>query len=43
MAARGVEQEFTATHPFLYFVLDTETNVALMAGQILDPLNSRIY
>jgi len=43
MAARGVQQEFIATHPFLYFVLDSETNVSLMAGQMLDPLNSRIY
>ncbi|KAK6633548.1 hypothetical protein RUM44_004155 [Polyplax serrata] len=43
MAARHLIFDFDVTHPFLYFVLDTATNVALMAGQMLDPLNSRIY
>ncbi|XP_076240936.1 uncharacterized protein LOC143183296 [Calliopsis andreniformis] len=33
---------FTAVHPFLYFIVDVETSVALIAGRINDPLNSRI-
>ncbi|EZA54909.1 Glutamate receptor delta-2 subunit [Ooceraea biroi] len=33
---------FTALHPFLYFIIDTETSVSLIAGRIDDPLNSRI-
>ena len=33
---------FVAEHPFLYFVIDTETSVTLIAGRIDDPLNSRI-
>ncbi|KAG7190376.1 hypothetical protein KM043_006485 [Ampulex compressa] len=33
---------FTALHPFLYFIIDTETSVALIAGRVNDPLNSRI-
>uniref|UniRef100_A0ABD2WEF0 Serpin domain-containing protein n=2 Tax=Trichogramma kaykai TaxID=54128 RepID=A0ABD2WEF0_9HYME len=33
---------FTAAHPFLYFIVDGETSVALIAGRIDDPLNSRI-
>jgi len=43
MAARATTERFVIAHPFLYFVLDTDTNVALMAGKIVDPLNSRIY
>ncbi|XP_014205453.1 uncharacterized protein LOC106637255 [Copidosoma floridanum] len=33
---------FTAEHPFLYFIIDNETSVSLIAGRIDDPLNSRI-
>ncbi|XP_050459336.1 uncharacterized protein LOC126855576 isoform X2 [Cataglyphis hispanica] len=33
---------FTALHPFLYFIVDTETSVSLIAGRVDDPLNSRI-
>ncbi|XP_033208214.1 mucin-17-like isoform X2 [Belonocnema kinseyi] len=33
---------FVAEHPFLYFIIDTETSVTLIAGRIDDPLNSRI-
>ncbi|XP_043265570.1 uncharacterized protein LOC122405123 [Colletes gigas] len=33
---------FTAVHPFLYFIVDVETSVALIAGRVNDPLNSRI-
>ncbi|KAJ8961231.1 hypothetical protein NQ318_008914 [Aromia moschata] len=33
---------FKASHPFLYFVIDTEIHVTLMAGKIVNPLNSRI-
>ncbi|XP_019696320.1 mucin-17 isoform X2 [Harpegnathos saltator] len=33
---------FTAMHPFLYFIVDTETSVSLIAGRVDDPLNSRI-
>nr|XP_026484509.1 uncharacterized protein LOC113392340 [Vanessa tameamea] len=33
---------FSATHPFLYFVMDSSINVALMAGKMVDPLNTRI-
>ncbi|XP_012227967.2 uncharacterized protein Spn85F isoform X2 [Linepithema humile] len=33
---------FTALHPFLYFIVDTETSVSLIAGRVNDPLNSRI-
>ncbi|XP_076651173.1 ionotropic receptor 93a [Halictus rubicundus] len=33
---------FTAVHPFLYFIVDAETSVALIAGRVNDPLNSRI-
>ncbi|PNF15851.1 hypothetical protein B7P43_G09054 [Cryptotermes secundus] len=43
MAARAATERFVVTHPFLYFVLDTDTHIALMAGKIVDPLNSRIY
>jgi serine protease inhibitor len=43
MAARATTERFVVTHPFLYFVLDTDTHIALMAGKIVDPLNSRIY
>ncbi|XP_030767049.1 serpin B10-like [Sitophilus oryzae] len=34
--------QFRADHPFLYFVMDTELNVALMVGKVVNPLNSRI-
>ncbi|PSN46786.1 hypothetical protein C0J52_19140 [Blattella germanica] len=43
MAARTTIERFAVTHPFLYFVMDTDTHVALMAGKVVDPLNSRIY
>ncbi|KAJ8972806.1 hypothetical protein NQ317_009502, partial [Molorchus minor] len=33
---------FKADHPFLYFVIDTEIHATLMAGKIVNPLNSRI-
>ncbi|XP_050308854.1 uncharacterized protein LOC126745168 [Anthonomus grandis grandis] len=33
---------FKADHPFLYFVMDSELNVALMVGKVVNPLNSRI-
>ncbi|KAF5307780.1 hypothetical protein FQR65_LT06651 [Abscondita terminalis] len=33
---------FNADHPFLYFVMDSEIHVSLMAGKIVNPLNSRI-
>ncbi|XP_043497101.1 uncharacterized protein LOC122520854 isoform X2 [Polistes fuscatus] len=33
---------FTVVHPFLYFIIDTETSVTLIAGKVDDPLNSRI-
>ncbi|KAH0948077.1 hypothetical protein HN011_004572 [Eciton burchellii] len=33
---------FTVLHPFLYFIVDTETSVSLITGRIDDPLNSRI-
>ncbi|XP_034231699.1 uncharacterized protein LOC117639864 [Thrips palmi] len=42
-AARSRLDQFIATHPFLYFVMDAETQVSLMAGKVVDPLNSRIY
>ncbi|XP_045454030.1 uncharacterized protein LOC123663383 [Melitaea cinxia] len=33
---------FSASHPFLYFVMDSNIHVALMAGKLMDPLNTRI-
>ncbi|XP_034824173.1 uncharacterized protein [Maniola hyperantus] len=33
---------FSATYPFLYFVMDSNIHVALMAGKMVDPLNTRI-
>ncbi|KAM3958252.1 serine protease inhibitor 34 [Aphomia sociella] len=33
---------FSATYPFLYFVMDSSIHVALMAGKMVDPLNTRI-
>ncbi|XP_017764978.1 PREDICTED: mucin-3A-like [Eufriesea mexicana] len=33
---------FTVVQPFLYFIVDAETSVALIAGRVNDPLNSRI-
>ncbi|KAJ8915661.1 hypothetical protein NQ315_003445 [Exocentrus adspersus] len=33
---------FKADHPFLYFVIDSDIHVTLMAGKIVNPLNSRI-
>ncbi|CAG4921523.1 unnamed protein product [Colias eurytheme] len=33
---------FSATYPFLYFVMDSSIQVALMAGKMVDPLNTRI-
>nr|CAD7200721.1 unnamed protein product [Timema douglasi] len=43
MAARTITERFIATHPFLYFVVDADTKVSLMAGKMVDPLNSRLY
>ncbi|KAL0103142.1 hypothetical protein PUN28_017459 [Cardiocondyla obscurior] len=39
---RAGPELFTALHPFLYFIVDTETSVSLIAGRVDDPLNSRI-
>ncbi|XP_011646290.1 LOW QUALITY PROTEIN: probable GPI-anchored adhesin-like protein PGA55 [Pogonomyrmex barbatus] len=39
---RAGPEPFTAVHPFLYFIIDTETSVSLIAGRVDDPLNSRI-
>ncbi|XP_046624536.1 uncharacterized protein LOC124307152 [Neodiprion virginianus] len=33
---------FVAEHPFLFFIIDAETGVSLIAGRIEDPANSRI-
>ncbi|XP_046750223.1 uncharacterized protein LOC124413578 [Diprion similis] len=33
---------FVAEHPFLFFIVDAETGVSLIAGRIEDPANSRI-
>ncbi|XP_017891465.1 uncharacterized protein LOC108631811 isoform X2 [Ceratina calcarata] len=33
---------FTVVQPFLYFIVDAETSVTLIAGRVNDPLNSRI-
>ncbi|XP_045507272.1 uncharacterized protein LOC123703386 [Colias croceus] len=33
---------FSATYPFLYFVMDSSIQVSLMAGKMVDPLNTRI-
>ncbi|XP_034948499.1 uncharacterized protein Spn85F isoform X2 [Chelonus insularis] len=33
---------FTADRPFLFFIVDAETSLSLIAGRIDDPLNSRI-
>ncbi|KAG8040176.1 hypothetical protein G9C98_000746 [Cotesia typhae] len=33
---------FIANRPFVFFIIDTETSVSLIAGRINDPLNSRI-
>ncbi|XP_014354822.2 uncharacterized protein LOC106707889 [Papilio machaon] len=41
-AANRQRAYFSATYPFLYFVMDANINVALMAGKLVDPLNSRI-
>lgn len=32
-----IQQQFLATHPFVFFVIDTETKVALVAGTMVDP------
>ncbi|XP_028145161.2 serine-rich adhesin for platelets [Diabrotica virgifera virgifera] len=34
--------DFRVDRPFLYFVVDTELHVTLMAGKIVNPLNTRI-
>lgn len=39
---RAGPEPFTALHPFLYFIVDTETSASLIAGRVDDPLNSRI-
>ncbi|XP_063242538.1 mucin-3A [Bacillus rossius redtenbacheri] len=36
-------EHFVANHPFLYFVVDRDTRVPLVAGQMVDPLNPRIH
>ncbi|KAF5275666.1 hypothetical protein FQA39_LY06778 [Lamprigera yunnana] len=33
---------FNADHPFLYFVMDSDIHVTLVAGKVVNPLNSRI-
>ncbi|XP_076395442.1 uncharacterized protein LOC100875280 isoform X2 [Megachile rotundata] len=33
---------FTVVQPYLYFIIDAETSVTLIAGRVNDPLNSRI-
>lgn len=33
---------FGATYPFVYFVMDASIHVSLMAGKMVDPLNTRI-
>ncbi|KAL3283061.1 hypothetical protein HHI36_006219 [Cryptolaemus montrouzieri] len=33
---------FNVNHPFLYFVIDSELQVILMAGKVVNPLNIRI-
>ncbi|KAF6206339.1 hypothetical protein GE061_017571 [Apolygus lucorum] len=37
-APSEVQQHFVANHPFVYFVLDKETDVTLMAGTIVNPV-----
>jgi hypothetical protein len=32
---------FVADHPFLYFVRDTEDNIIVVAGKVIDPSNLR--
>ena len=32
---------FVADHPFLYFVRDTEDNIIVVAGKVIDPSNRR--
>lgn len=39
---RAGPESFIALHPFLYFIIDAETSVSLIAGRVDDPLNSRI-
>ncbi|XP_046388048.1 uncharacterized protein LOC124157405 [Ischnura elegans] len=36
-----VQGHFLATRPFLFFVVDTSTRVALMAGKVTDPLSTK--
>jgi serine protease inhibitor len=33
--------KFVADHPFLYFVRDTEDNIIVVAGKVIDPSNLR--
>ncbi|XP_057331887.1 mucin-2 [Microplitis mediator] len=33
---------FVVDRPFIFFIIDTETSVSLIAGRVNDPLNSRI-
>ncbi|BES95536.1 Serpin (serine protease inhibitor) [Nesidiocoris tenuis] len=32
-----IQQHFVANHPFVYFVIDKETDVTLMTGTIVNP------
>ncbi|KAK0094418.1 hypothetical protein PV326_010921 [Microctonus aethiopoides] len=41
-ASRRTALPFIADRPFLFFIVDNETSIALVAGRVDDPLNSRI-
>lgn len=34
--------QISVNHPFLFFVIDRDLDIAVMAGRILNPLNVRI-
>lgn len=34
--------ELSANHPFFFVIMDNELDVAILAGRILNPINSRI-
>lgn len=36
------EYYFAASHPFLYFVIDKESKVSLVAGIMADPLEQNV-
>lgn len=37
------ERYFSASHPFLYFVIDKESKVSLVAGIMADPSKQHIH